>query len=110
MTVNTKKIARISKSKLLERCNTFPDVKQALLHWYNIVSKSNWKSPNELKKVFQNASVINDKRVVFNIRGNNYRLIVDIEYRIGLLFIIDVLTHKEYDKINIKNIKYVKTH
>jgi mRNA interferase HigB len=56
-----------------------------------------------------NASVIGDKRVVFNIHGNKYRLIVDIEYRLQIIFIVWVGRHKEYDNINAKTITYVKT-
>lgn len=62
-----------------------------------------------MKDQYRNASVINKKRVVFNIAGNKFRLIVDIEYRIKLVFIVWVGTHMEYDRINIKEIKYVKS-
>ncbi|MHB8338563.1 MAG: type II toxin-antitoxin system HigB family toxin [Ignavibacteriaceae bacterium] len=57
-----------------------------------------WASPNELKKQYPNASIISNKRVVFNIKGNKYRLIADIEYRIGIVFIVWLGTHKGYDK------------
>mgnify|MGYP002078129049 CR=1 FL=1 len=76
---------------------------------FNEVRAAIWRSPNELKKQYRNASVITNKRVVFNIKGNLYRLIVDIEYRIGIVFIVWIGSHKEYDKVNVKEINYVKT-
>jgi mRNA interferase HigB len=53
--------------------------------------------------------VINDKRVVFNIHGNKYRLVVDIEYRLQIIFIVWAGSHAEYDKIDVKKLVYVKT-
>ena len=69
---------------------------------------ANWQNPNELKEQHLSASIINNKRVVFNIHGNKFRLIVDIEYRLGIVFIVWFGSHKEYDKIDVKIIKYVK--
>ena len=63
---------------------------------------------NELKEQIRNASVIGDKRVVFNIHGNKYRLVVDIGYRLQIIFIVWTGTHKAYDKIDAKTIEYVK--
>ncbi len=85
------------------------DAAQSLLSWYEEACKAEWKNHNDLKGQFGNASIITDKRVVFNIHGNSYRLIVDIEYRLQIIFIVWVGTHKEYDVINVKTVKYVKT-
>lgn len=82
---------------------------QSLLAWYQETSKARWKNHNELKLQIRNASVIGDKRVVFNIHRNKYRLIVDIEYRLQIIFIVWIGTHKEYDNIDSKLITYVKT-
>jgi mRNA interferase HigB len=76
--------------------------------WYDEASHAAWNSPNDLKKHYRNASILTHKRVVFNIKGNKYRLIADIEYRIGLVFIVWIGTHKEYDAINAKEVKYDK--
>ena len=84
------------------------EAEQALLVWYEKAYKAGWKNHNELKTQFGNASVIGDKRVVFNIHGNKYRLIVDIEYRLQIIFIVWIGTHKEYDIIDAKTITYVK--
>lgn len=83
--------------------------KQALLSWYEEVEAANWNNPNELKAQYRNASLITDKRVVFNIHGNTFRLVVDIEYRLKIVFIIWFGTHKQYDKIEIKKLEYGKT-
>ena len=77
--------------------------------WYDEARNAKWISPNELKKQYRNSSIIANKRVVFNIHGNKYRLIVDIEYKIGVVFIVWIGTHKEYDKLNVREVKYVKT-
>jgi mRNA interferase HigB len=82
---------------------------QSLLSWYAEARKANWKNHNELKAQIRHTSVISDKRVVFNICGNKYRLIVDIEYRLQIIFIVWAGTHSEYDNIDVKKVKYVKT-
>ena len=81
---------------------------QALLSWYEEAITAAWNSPNDLKAQYRNASVLTSKRVVFNIHGNNYRLIVDIEYRLKIVFIVWFGTHKQYDQIDAKTISYVK--
>ena len=84
-----------------------PQTEQALRAWYDEGIRAVWNSPQELKLAYRNASIINDKRVVFNIHGNSYRLIVDIEYRLKIMFIVWIGTHKEYDKLTVENVKYV---
>ena len=99
----------IARNTLISYWNNHPELEQPLKSWYDSVLNTNWKSPNELKKQFRSASVITNKRVVFNIKGNDYRLVADIEYKIGIVFIVWIGTHKQYDKIDIKEINYVKT-
>jgi len=67
-----------------------------------------WNNAAELKARYRSASVLNNKRVVFNIHGNTYRLIVGIEYRLKIVFVVWFGTHKQYDKIDTKTISYVK--
>ena len=86
-----------------------PEAEQALLAWYEEAEAAQWNNPNELKQQYRNASIVSDKRVIFNIHGNSYRLIVDIEYRLKIVFIVWFGTHKQYDKIDAKKINYVKT-
>ena len=83
-----------------------PKAEQALWSWNEEVELAEWKSPNELKLQFRNASIINSKRVVFNIHGNVYRLVADVEYRLKIVFVVWIGTHKEYDKIDIKTVRY----
>lgn len=64
------------------------DAEQSLFAWYHEAGKASWKNHNELKEQIRNASVVGDKRVVFNIHGNKYRLVVDIEYRLQIIFIL----------------------
>ncbi|MBI5323991.1 MAG: type II toxin-antitoxin system HigB family toxin [Ignavibacteriae bacterium] len=85
------------------------DAEQPIKAWFAEAEKSSWKSPNEIKDKYKSASIITNKRVVFNIKGNKYRLVVDIEYRLGIVFIIWIGSHKDYDKLDIKEINYVKT-
>ena len=89
--------------------NEYPQSEQSLLSWYEEASIAEWSTPNELKEQYKNASIINSKRVVFNIHGNTFRLLVDIEYRLKIIFIVWFGTHTEYDKINAETISYVKT-
>ena len=86
----------------------FPVAKQSLLAWNEEVELANWLSPNELKQNHASASIINTKRVVFNIHGNKFRLVVDIEYRLGIVFVVWFGSHKTYDQMDVKTIKYVK--
>ncbi|HMI62471.1 MAG TPA: type II toxin-antitoxin system HigB family toxin [Puia sp.] len=87
----------------------FPQAKQALLSWYEEAEAAQWNHPNELKEQYRNASILTEKRAIFNIHGNSYRLIVDIEYRLKIVFVVWFGTHKQYDKINAKKVSYVKT-
>jgi len=99
----------IAVKTLKEYANEFHQAEQALLSWYEEAVSAQWSNPNELKDHYRNASIISDKRVVFNIHGNSYRLIVDIEYRLKIVFVVWFGTHKQYDNINAKTITYVKT-
>jgi mRNA interferase HigB len=98
----------ISTRTLKQFLENFPLASKAILSWYEEAEKAEWKTPNELKQQYKNVSILSDKRVVFNIYGNSFRLIVDIEYRLKIVFVIWFGTHKQYDKIDSKTISYVK--
>jgi len=83
-------------------------VKKHLEAWYAEVEKASWKNPAELKAQFRSASIVSGERVVFNIKGNDYRLIVAINYHYGILLIIWLGTHKEYDKIDAPKVAFEK--
>ncbi len=99
----------IAVKTIKDYCVVHPFSKEALSAWYEEVEHATWSNPNELKSQYRNASILSSKRVVFNIHGNSYRLIVDIEYRLQIVFVVWFGTHKEYDKIDAKTISYVKT-
>ncbi|MCF2501704.1 type II toxin-antitoxin system HigB family toxin [Dyadobacter chenhuakuii] len=84
----------------------YPKARQSLLSWYEEVESTSWSSPNGLKEQYRNASILTSKRVVFNIHGNSYRLIVDIEFRLKIVFIVWFGSHEAYDKIDAKTISY----
>jgi mRNA interferase HigB len=100
----------IAVRTLREYWKDFPKAKQSILAWYGEAEAAKWKDPNQLKDQFRNASILNSKRVVFNIHGNAYRLIVDIEFRLQIVFIVWFGTHKQYDLIDSKKISYAKAH
>jgi len=80
------------------------DSEISLRSWYYEAKNSEWKNANELKQLYKNASIIEDGKVVFNIKGNTYRLVVSIDYEYQVIFIRFIGTHKQYDKIDIKTI------
>lgn len=92
----------ISRTKLITFWLKHQDSEVALRYWFNKVTKANWKSINDLKKDFPTADYVGENRVVFNIKGNNYRLIVVIYFDGQKIYIRFIGTHAEYDKINAK--------
>lgn len=80
------------------------DSEAALRAWYHDAKVATWSNSNELKQQYKNASIIGDGRVVFNIKGNDYRLVVAIDYEFQVIFIRFIGTHAHYDKINAKTI------
>jgi mRNA interferase HigB len=78
-----------------------PDAQTPLQAWYALASRAQWKSPSDIKAAYRNASFTANNRVVFNIKGNDYRLVVLVRYDKGLLFVKFVGTHAQYDKIDV---------
>jgi mRNA interferase HigB len=83
-------------------------VKKHLDAWYAEVEKASWKDPAELRAQYRSASIVSGERVVFNIKGNDYRLVVAINYHYQVLLIIWLGTHEEYDKIDVTKVAYAK--
>ena len=96
----------VKKRTLLNFADKHATARQPLLAWYDEVVQAVWNKPNDVKEWYRSTDIINEKRVVFNIKGNHYRLVVDIEYRIGIVFVVRVMTHAEYDKVNVETIRY----
>ena len=94
----------ISKRVLQEFWVKHPHSMNPLAGWYAEVMKVSWQSPQEIKSHYKTASFLRDNRVVFNIGGNKYRLVVKINYPYGTIYIRFVGTHAEYDKINAEEI------
>ena len=94
----------IAKRTLREFWTRHSDCVQQLKSWYQEAEKSEWKNTHEIKKEYPTASILGGNRVVFNIKGNNYRLIVKINFQYQMMWIRFIGTHKEYDKINATNI------
>ena len=99
----------IAVKTLKDYIKEFHQAEQALFSWFDETFAAEWNNAAELKTQYKTASILNNKRVVFKIHGNSYRLIVDIEYRLKIVFIVWFGTHKQYDNIDAKNISYVKT-
>ena len=82
----------------------FADSEISLRSWYHDAKCSGWKNSNELKQQYKNASIVGEGRVLFNIKGNKYRLVVSIDYGYQVIFIRFIGTHIQYDKIDAKTI------
>jgi mRNA interferase HigB len=94
----------ISRKTLRAFWEKHTDCTQQLKSWYRETEKVNWNNLNELKKEYPSASILENNRIVFNIKGNKYRLIVKINFEYKIIWIRFVGTHAEYDKINADNI------
>ncbi len=90
----------ISRKALRAFWEKHPDSRQALQAWHADVKHADWKSPADIRKVYRNASFVANNRVVFNVKGNKYRVIVAIQYKFQIVFIRFVGTHQDYDQVN----------
>jgi mRNA interferase HigB len=102
-------IARSTLKKFVDSISGTGDqraVKTALESWFHEVQDAAWKTPADVKKSYANASLVGSDRVVFNIKGNSYRLIVAVDYGRQIVFIKWLGTHAAYDKIDAKTVKY----
>jgi mRNA interferase HigB len=95
----------ISRKILREFCEAHADASEALYNWYRVATKAEWKNLVDVQTVYPKAEAVGNF-TVFNIKGNNYRLIVDIIYSSQRIYIKYVLTHAEYDKDKWKNDPY----
>jgi mRNA interferase HigB len=96
----------IVKRAVLYYIEKYPKTKIALLVWYNEFLEQEFKNFNELKDVYGNASIVANSRVIFNIKCNDYRLIVSVNFKQLAAYIIWFGTHKEYDKIDTETIQF----
>ncbi|MDX9847115.1 MAG: type II toxin-antitoxin system HigB family toxin [Tenuifilaceae bacterium] len=93
-----------AKSTLRDFWGKHPDSEQYLKTWYDIVLNSRWENPADVKQVYANASILKSGRVVFNIKGNSYRLVAKINFEKQWLFIRFIGTHKDYNTIDANTV------
>ncbi len=89
-----------AKSTLREFWEKHPDSEQYLKTWFDTAMSAAWKTPNDVKKSYANASILKDSRIVFNIMGNSYRLVIKFNFEHQLAFVRFIGTHFDYDKID----------
>ena len=82
----------------------YKDSRGPLESWHEEALRSAWESPQVVKAQYANASFCRNNRVVFNIGGNKYRLVVEIQYRVGIVWVKFIGTHAQYDKIDVENV------
>ena len=81
-----------------------PDAEQPLKAWYEEATNATWAQPADIKARYRSASVLKTRRVVFNVKGNDYRLIVAIAYKLQIVYVKFVGTHQEYDAVDAQTI------
>lgn len=94
----------IARRTLREFWEKYPDAEQPLRTWYTTVRQADWKTPSDVKRAYRTASLIGNDRVVFNIKGNNYRLVVVVVYRHHAVYIRFIGTHRAYNDINVATV------
>lgn len=82
-----------------------PDAEQPLKAWFEEASKASWTQPSDIKAQYRSAGILKNRRVVFNIKGNEYRLIVAIAYRLQIVYVKFIGTHRQYDAIDAHTIE-----
>ena len=95
----------ISRQKLVLCWLRHPSAERPLRAWFAVASAAKWKTPQDIKAAFASASFVGNNRVVFNIKGNDFRLVVAVAYVMGATTIKFVGTHEEYDSINVATVE-----
>ena len=104
-------IARRTLRAFVEGRSGYKDhsaLKAALDAWFDEVKKSSWTSSADVKRRYATASIVSADRIVFNIKGNDYRLVVAVDFEKGIVWIKWIGTHKEYDRIDVKKVKHAR--
>ena len=94
----------ISRRTLCEFWEQHPDARLPLQTWFHDVARAGWSSPADIKAVYRNVSFVANNRVVFNIKGNRYRLVVIVVYQHGVVYVRFVGTHAAYDQVDVTSI------
>lgn len=102
-------IARRTLREFIERLAGHKDqsaVKAALDAWFDEVSKAGWANSADVKRLYATASIVSAERIVFNIKGNDYRLVVSVDFEKTIVWIKWIGTHKAYDRIDVTEVKH----
>jgi mRNA interferase HigB len=96
----------VAKSTLVKfwRQPECADAKGALQSWHDEAIKASWETPQEIKEQYRSASICGNNRVVFNVAENKYRLVVEMQYQAGIVWVKFVGTYAQYDKINVETV------
>ena len=95
----------IAVSYLRSFWETNPNAEQPLKSWTDEVKMANWSQPADIKAQFRSASILKNRRVVFNIKGNDYRLVASVAYRYQAIYVKFIGTHAEYDLIDVETVE-----
>jgi mRNA interferase HigB len=93
-----------AKSTLREYWKKYPETEQYLKTWYDTAMNCDWRTPSDVRRNYANASILKSGRIVFNIKGNSYRLVTKFNFEKQWIFIRFIGTHSEYDKIDANTI------
>lgn len=96
----------IAVKALREFWEKFPDAEQPLKAWVDEARKARWTQPTDIKNNYRSASILKNRRVVFNIKGNTYRLVASVAYRFGAVYIKFIGTHEQYDAIDAETVDW----
>lgn len=97
-------IALSTLKAFLDRSPGYPDAREPVMAWYRQVKSADWAAPADVKRAVRSASILKDGRVVFNIAGNKYRVVVWINYPYRVMYIRFIGTHRQYDKIDAQTV------
>ncbi len=95
----------VSLAPLLKFASKHPDAKQSVLAWCDEVRKARWEQPADIKAQYSSASILKSRRVVFNLKGNEYRLIVAVAYKVGFVYVKFIGTHVDYDAVDANTVE-----
>lgn len=102
--IKNRNVRVIAKRTLRDFWNKHPDCEEQLKSWYRETEKSEWNNINELKNDYPSASILKENRIVYNSKGNNYRLIAKFNFEYQICWIRFIGTHASYDKIDANTI------
>jgi mRNA interferase HigB len=95
----------IARKTLIKAWTTYRDAEQPLRAWYKEADAAEWTTPEDVRARYHTASIVGDDGVVFNIRGNRYRLVIAINYAAKIVYVKFFGTHAEYDKIDVTKVQ-----